>query len=247
MNITKPISAVAPLALLAVVVASGALLMHPRNLHAQSGSSAPLPAVQGRALDTRPESRIEAAQAIDDALAAALIGAISGQFGERKVEVKLDRVETEPVNLIDLKVAGDGRLRIGDDGEWLPLRFGAVYDSVAATVAQPRLTIGDDGEGHDLALSSPLARGLQEQVALRVKDEFAQQPALLRLDRIRELPAGARYARLEGVGAVDFAEQGSSVASVRALYDRAKGEWVQVGYELGSGTAAVDTQASGLH
>ena len=58
----------------------------------------PTRAIEGRALDAAPESRVEAAQTIDAAVAAALIGAISTQFGERKVEVKLDRMQVDPAN-----------------------------------------------------------------------------------------------------------------------------------------------------
>lgn len=200
--------------------------------------------LQGQALDERPESRIEASQSIDAALAAALIGAISGQFDERKVAVKLDRVATEPLSLVDLRVEGDGRLRIGDDEEWLPLRFSAMYDSVGATVVQPRLTIGDEGEGEEVAIASPLAQSLRDQVAAGLQREFAQQPARLHIDRVRQLPAGRRYARLEGVGTVDFDEYGSSVATIRALYDRDRHEWLQVGYELGAAATASPAQAT---
>lgn len=192
------------------------------------------PAVEGRALDATPESRVEAAQGIDAAVAAALIGAIVAQFAERKVEVKLDRLRTDPVSLVDLAVTGDGRLRIGDDEEWLPLRFEALYDSVTASVVQPRLTVGGDGAGEVIAVGSSLGRQLQARVTDRLHQEFIDQPARLRLDRITQVAAGRRYARLDGVGAVDFAGEGSSVARVRALYDRGRQEWLQVAYELGA-------------
>ena len=217
-----------PLLLLSALVAGG-------NLQPQSEPSR-VREVEGKALDARPESRAEAAQSIDAAVAAALIGAIATQFGERKVEVKLDHLKSDPVSLVDLEVAGDGRLRIGDDDEWLPFRFEALYDSVAATVAQPRLTIGSDGSGEAVAVASSLGREFQARVADRLQQEFVGQPARLRLDRITRVAAGRRYARLEGVGAVDFAKEGSSVAQVRALYDSNRQEWLQVAYELGAGT-----------
>lgn len=207
--------------------------------------SVPAPrAVQGQALDAAPESRAEADQSIDAALAAALIGAISNQFGERKVEVKLDRVATEPLNLIDLRVTGAGRLRIGDDDEWLPLRFAALYDSVAATVAQPRLTLGDDGTSEEIALESAMGLALRQRVVEQLAQEFAQQPAQLHLDRITQVAAGKRYARIEAVGAVDFDGQGKSLAQVSALYDRSARQWLRVGYELVGSASRVDPATS---
>lgn len=215
----------------------GASMLAPSGgVQAQTSANA-APRVEGRALQDAPESRGEAAQSIDAAVAAALIGAISNQFGTRKVEVKLDRIATEPMNLIDLRVRGEGRLRIADDEEWLPMEFGALYDSVAATVAQPRLTVGGAGEAaSDVSPASALGRSLTEQASARLHDEFAQQPAHLHLDKISQLAAGKRYLRLEGVGAVDFEAQGRSVAVVRGLYDRSRDEWLQVAYELGAGT-----------
>lgn len=223
-----------PAACLGLLLAAGALAPA-GGLRAQA-PAAPAP-VEGRALVAAPESRGEAAQSIDAAVAAALIGAISGQFGTRKVEVKLDRLETEPLNLIDLQVSGEGRLRIGADEEWLPMRFGTLYDSVAASVAQPRLTVGGTGEAAEISPTSTLGRNLARQASARLQDEFAQQPTRLHLDKITRLAAGKRYVRLEGVGAVDFDAQGSSVAVVHALYDSSRDEWLQVGYELGAGMA----------
>ena len=63
-----------------------ATLMVGAGLQAQS-TPPRASAVEGRALDAMPESRVEAAQNIDAAVAAALIGAIAAQFAERKVEV----------------------------------------------------------------------------------------------------------------------------------------------------------------
>ncbi len=217
----------------------GASLLAPSGgVRAQAAANT-APPIEGRALQDAPESRGEAAQSIDAAVAAALIGAIANQFGTRKVEVKLDRIDTEPVNLIDLRVRGEGRLRIADDDEWLPMEFGALYDSVAASVAQPRLTVGGAGEASEVSPASALGRSLAQQASARLHDEFAQQPVHLHLDRISQLAAGKRYLRLEGVGAVDFEAQGSSVAVVRGLYDRNRDEWLQVAYELGAGTQAV--------
>lgn len=206
-----------------------------------AGAQDPKPAkpIQGKALEDTPESRAEATQSIDAALAAAIIGAISRQFGEREVEIKLDRVESEPVNLIDLRVSGDGRLRIGADEDWLPLRFSALYDSIAATAVQPRLVVGDDGDGEDVAVTSELALALERRANDQLQREFVQQPARLQIDRVRQMPAGRRFARLEGVGTVDFADQGTSVANIRALFDQRSREWLQVDYELGASTAMI--------
>lgn len=212
--------------LLLALVAGGGMAI-PAS-HAQSGQA---PAVEGRAMVAAPESRGEAGQAIDAALAAALIGAVSGQFDERGVEVKLDRVATDALNLIDLAVDGEGRIRLGDDPEWLPVRVQAVYDSTALSVEQPRITIGSDAPGQALAAGSPLGRSLQQLATERLRREFSQQPADLHLDKISRTAAGARYARIDATGTARF-DEGAAPVSVHGLYDTRTGRWLRIAYEL---------------
>src|SRR5512133_1743449 len=71
------------------------------------------------------ESRMEGAQAIDDATAAALIGAISGQFDERDVQIRLEHVDVEPAGLVQRNLSGTGRLQMGEGETWIPFRFKA--------------------------------------------------------------------------------------------------------------------------
>lgn len=201
----------------------------------QARSAQTPPAVEGRATGEAPESRVEAGQAIDAALAAALIGAVASQFDERGVEVKLDHVRTAPVNLVDLSVDGEGRLRLGQDDEWLPVRVHGVYDSVALSVEQPRIVIGGDAPGQTLAVASPVGRSLEQLAGERLRREFAQQPAELHLDQVVQRSAGARYARVDATGTARF-DEGAAPVTVQGLYDTRTGRWLRIAYEL-SGNA----------
>ena len=69
--------------------------------------------VHAQARDTAPDSRIEGDQSMDAAVAAAVIGAVATEFGERKVEVRLDEVAVMPASIRDRTITGEGRLRIG--------------------------------------------------------------------------------------------------------------------------------------
>lgn len=211
--------------------------------HAQTQAPAPAP-VEGRASAKAPESRVEAAQAVDAALAAALIGSISGQFDERGVEVKLDHVRTEPLNLVDLDVQGEGRLRLGSEGEWLPLRFHGLYDGVALSMEQPRITIGADGKGDELPASSVIGVSLQKAAQARLQREFAQQPATLQLDRVTRIGAGTHLARVEASGSARF-DEGATPVTVDGLYDTRDGRWLRVVYELSGTTAGATPPAVG--
>lgn len=215
---------------------------------ASQGSAGPPADTSNRAVQIHseaivaPQSRIEGDLAMDSAVAAAVIGAVSRQFGERRVEVKLDSVSVQPASLRDRAVSGEGRIRIGEidgaDAEadaWIPIRFAALYDTQTASVSQPALVIGrGPAEVQSLPLDAPLAVELGSQVDAALAAEFEQQPAQMIVDRVTTSPAGARYLRVEALGTADFAAEGSTAAQVEALYDRRTGEWIRVSYELGT-------------
>lgn len=225
-----------------LAVAVFAMALSPSVMRAASTASEG--DVVGKALHA-PTTRAEGREAIDAAVAAAVVGSISGQFGERKVEVKLDHVVATPNSLIESDVVGDGRLLIGDadQDDWLPFRFACLYDTAAATASAPRLLIGGDAPGQPLGADSALAVQLREQVQARLRTEFVEQPARFDLDSAAVLEAGKRYSRIEARGIVDFGREGSTPADIHALYDRRDHAWVRVGYELGT-TANRETTAS---
>ena len=216
------------IALLSLMLLAGAGLVASA---APSGGQAPQ-AIVAKALDATPESRMEGDQAIDAAVAAALIGAISSEFDERRVEVKLDRVEVAPAGFVQRDVRGTGRLMIGSDEDWIPFEFAALYDTELSSVDYPALTLG--GTGQAVAADAGLARRLANEIDRRLGLEFAEQPVELRLDNVRLLPAGRHYLRLDANGIADFGAEGSTPAGVQALYDPRNGEWLRVSYELGA-------------
>jgi hypothetical protein len=193
-----------------------------------------------------PETRAEGREAIDAAVAAAVVGAISGQFGDRKVQVKLDHVVATPNSVIESDVVGDGRLLLGDaeDGDWVPFRFAALYDTSTATASAPRLVIGGDAPGRSLAADSAIAVELREQVQARLQAEFRQQPVRFSLDRVDAFEVDRRYSRIDALGMADFGHEGRVPADIHALYDRRGNAWLRVSYELGS-TANREVVASG--
>lgn len=190
--------------------------------------------IQARALDIRPQSRIEADQAMDGAVAASVIGTISSQFGDRAIAVKLDQVAVQPISIRDRTVRGEGRLQIGNDTAWIPFQFDVLYDTREASATQPAITLGDAPAAHEIALESTVARELDRLVDAALADEFVQQPVQLVVERVTTADAGQRYLRVEALGIADFAAEGSTPARVQALYDRRTGEWVRLDYELGT-------------
>lgn len=193
--------------------------------------------VRAQALYPAAQSRAEGDEAMDGAVAAAVIGAVSTEFGERRVEVKLDRVAVQPASLRDRNVSGEGRIRIGDEAgdesRWIRFQFHALYDTRAASVSAPALVLGDHSRA-TVALDSPIARALGNRVDAALGDEFSHQPAQMVIDQVTTAPIGSRYLRVEALGTADFADEGSAGAQVHALYDRRTGQWLRLVYELGT-------------
>ncbi len=199
---------------------------------ARSGD-APAGPIVASAAGGAPQSRAEGAQAIDDALAAALVGAITTQFDERVIEVKLDRVESDLAGFTQRDLHGDARVRIGRDAEWIPVGFSALYDTSTNTVGFPALVLGADAPGQPLPADGRISRQLAQEVDARLDSEFASQEVRFKVDQARVVHVGGRFLRLDANGVADFGAEGTTMASIDALYDPRTQRWVRLNYELG--------------
>lgn len=192
----------------------------------------PSTTVIGKALGPPAQSRAEAAEVIDDATAAALIGAISSQFDGRSVQVRLGRVEVTSAGIVQRELHGAGLLQLGRDPLWIPFRFRALYDTEQARVGCPALTLGDDAPSRMVGRDGVIARALAHEVRRRLQREFAQQATDIRLDDVRTASAGGGYLRLQADGIARFGGD-RTATRIRALYDPHNDEWLQLDYELG--------------
>ena len=189
--------------------------------------------IRAQALDTQPTSRMEGDEAMDGAVAAAVIGAVSQQFGESTVAVKLDTVAVDAASIRDRTVSGNGRLQICGGAEWIAFHFSALYDTVGTTVSYPRLKIGGGTGAQAIAGDSAIAKSFSSKVDAALKSEFQQQSVGLVMERVTTSAIGTRYLQVNGTGTADFGAEGSTAAQVEALYDRSNGQWLRVAYELG--------------
>ena len=190
--------------------------------------------IRAQSLESRPASRMEGDEAMDGAVAAAVIGAVSQQFGDTQVAVKLDTVAVDAASVRDRTVSGDGRLQIGDDVEWIPFQFAALYDTVGTKVSYPQLKIGGSPGTRSIASNSKMARALATKVDAALRVEFQEQPVELVLERVITSDVGTRYLQVKGMGTADFGEEGATAAQVDALFDRTTSQWLRVSYELGT-------------
>ena len=213
--------------LIAIVIAVTAM-------GAQSVSADTPITIRAQSLDTRPESRIEGGEAMDGAVAAAVIGAVSQQFGETEVRVKLDKVAVDAASIRDRTVSGDGRLQIGGDKEWIPFQFAALYDTVGTSVSYPQMKIGGGAREQQIAGDSTIAVALSTKVEAALRSEFPQQPVDMVMERVTTSAVGTRYLQITGTGTADFGVEGTTTAQIDALYDRNNRQWLRVDYELGT-------------
>jgi hypothetical protein len=203
-------------------------------LVAGSIAGGPATSVVGTALGPVPQSRMQAVEDLDDAAPAAVIGAISSQFGERSVRVRLGRIDAAPAGIVQRDLHGTGQLQVGRDPIWIPFRFRALYDTEQASVASPELTLGGELPSHALATDDRITRALRKEVGRRLHQEFAGQATEIRLADVRSAPAGTTFLRIQADGVATFGTDGRAAARIHALYDPRAGEWLQLAYELGA-------------
>ncbi|AXK71796.1 hypothetical protein DWG18_05515 [Lysobacter sp. TY2-98] len=199
--------------------------------HRPQAMAAPLVA---RPTAAAPTARVEAREQVDDAIAAAVIGSITRQFDTSDVVVQLGTVHVRPASIQDRQVTGDGRLRIDGQGDWIPFRFAAMYDTASTEVTYPQLELGG-GAGKTVAAGSSLATSLDQQITKALHDEFQSQPVKWTPNAVKATDVG-RFVRIDGAGLVDFGAEGSTPAQVQGLYDAKAHRWVRVHYELGPGS-----------
>ena len=229
--------------LLAALVAAGGWAAG-SNADERPGSGEPAPVEVTAAATAGPETRGEAAQALDGAVAASLIGAVTAHFGEHDVGVKLDRLALEPASIRDRTVTGQGRLRIGDREEWIPFRFQALYDTQTTQVVSPLLEVGPDRTDFEaVAGDSEIARALDARVSEALGSEFTAQPVEWSTDQVLVAPMGDSLLRVQARGTADFDVEGLTDARVDALYDRSSGQWINLEYELGASANLVEETA----
>lgn len=183
---------------------------------------------------TAPVERLAPATRVDDAVAAAVIESISRQFDTRDVVVQLGKVDVRPASIQDREVVGDGRLRIDGQGEWIPFRFAAMYDTASDEVTYPQLDL-QAGAARAIDRRSPIAASLDRQVGRALKAEFQSQPVAWSLAKAQVSGVG-RFLRVAGEGLADFGADGNTPAQVEGLYDTVAKRWVRVHYELGPGS-----------
>ncbi|WP_166207238.1 hypothetical protein [Cognatiluteimonas telluris] len=211
----------------ALILGTAAVLQLP--VVAQAG----LPHLSTGQAAIAPQSHAEGRQAVDDATAASLIGAITSQLGSRTITVRLGPLDVEPAGLSQRDISGRGQLRIDDDRAWIPFRFRALYDMRKATTGATQLVLGDDRPALLLARDSPLAGRFHTALSQRLQGEFSQQHVGITLDAVHSAPVGGHYLAVHARGRAVFGSDGQAGTEVHALYDTHSGQWLQLEYRLG--------------
>ena len=222
--------------LLSALMTSAAVLAGYAN--AQGAAPAPVrPATVVQAQPIRdvanPMSRAEGREAAESSIAGALVGIATEQFDGERIEVQLETVDMEAVSPRDRKVSGTGLLKVGNDTDWLPFRYRALYDTETQAAGWAAITLGADDAGGEAVANHDAALGtLAKATSDRMQREFPQQAVSLDLANAQRQRSG-RYLRYLAHGAARFDAQDPTPFKVEGLYDPAGKRWVRVNYELG--------------
>ncbi len=202
--------------------------------------------VQGRSVDTSAHGQTttaEAAQAINDATAAAIIGALQSRFDGQNVQFRLGDVLSERASLRDIALHGRGEIRFDASDAWLPISFDALYDTDTQSVQSPSITLGAQHvarTGKNLPLD-----GLQRRVGEALSTEFSSQQVSFDLQQASVIGGDSQRVVVEGNGIAKFDGEGREDVTVQAVFDRRSGRWIDASYEFGiTTTPATESVAS---
>ena len=223
----KGINRTAIAAMLAVVMAGTVAAQ------ASAPASAPI-VVEGQSNDrTASANTIDARilASMDDATAAALIGALETRFAGRDVALRMGEVKGERASLRDIALHGDAQIRLGQDAAWLPISFDALYDTDTQSVLSPSITLEGSGVAGTKPDALPLPR-LQAQVIEAMAGEFASQRVDVSLQQARVIGNDGRrlVVRAQGIARFDGTE--TAPVTVRALYEQGSGRWLDAQYDF---------------
>lgn len=179
----------------------------------------------GNALDARILA------SMDDATAAALIGALETRFAGRDVALRMGEVQGERASLRDIALHGDAQIRLGQDAAWLPISFEALYDTDTQAVLSPSITLEGSGVAGTQAAALPLP-GLQAQVSEAMSSEFASQEVDVSLQQARVIGNDGRRLVVRAQGIARFDGDETAPVTVRALYEQGSGRWLDAQYDF---------------
>ncbi|TWT23527.1 hypothetical protein FQY83_02480 [Luteimonas marina] len=175
-------------------------------------------------------------EALDNAVAAVVVAALVEQMNTPSIEVNIDAFDVAISSVRDRNVSGQGRMRVGDDADWIGFRYSTVYDTTFSSAGYPRITIGGVSAGErEVPNDATLVRQLEDRVATELDRQFGNRAARLQLDEITTVEGGKRLLRITARGIADLGLQGSTPVRIEALYDQVAGGWQRVNYELGAG------------
>ncbi|MGV8923322.1 MAG: hypothetical protein ACOH1L_08245 [Thermomonas sp.] len=190
--------------------------------------------VQGRSTSVASHGQTtteQGAQAINDAAAAAIIGALQTRFDGQSVQFRLGDILSERASLRDITLHGGGEIRFDSAGEWLPIRFDALYDTDTQSVQSPSITLGAQHTARNDG-SLPLD-GLQLRVNKALTTEFESQQVNFDLQQASIIGGDGQRIVVEGNGVATFDGEGSEDVTIQAIYDTRSGRWIDASYEFG--------------
>lgn len=200
--------------------------------------AAPVLLVEGKSAAHAPAPELtldaQAQQVMDAATAAALIGALQTRFDGQQIELQLGDVRSERASLRDLALQGEARIRFAPANDWLPIRFGALYDTSTQAVESPHIVLGGSLANAKSASALPL-KGLQAQVGAALNQEFASQRVDFALGEARVVGDDGNRLVVQGGGVASFEGEERVPVTVHAVFDRSSGRWQDPQYAFHGG------------
>ena len=196
-----------------------------------------------------PVVAAKASDPLQDAVASVVVVALTEQFDGKAIAVNIDGYHVQVSGARERMVTGSGTVTIGSDaaGDAISFNYRTLYDTVSANAAYPAIAINRMGGGTERLVpnDASLIAKLDQRVSSALSSELGGKPVWLQLDSIETFESGERYVRINAEGIADFGIDGSTPASIEALFDRRADAWLRVNYQFGDATVAGNPRLSG--
>lgn len=237
-------------AMLAVVLPLSAATRNPGGADgAPAASLAIKPTIKQAALGNDPDADAKASDPLQDAVASVVVVALTEQFDGKAIAVNIDDYNVQVSGARERMVSGTGTVTIGSaaTGDRISFNYRTLYDTVSANAAYPAIAINSVGGGTERPVpnDASLIGQLDERVSSALSSELGGKPVWLQLDSIETFESGERYVRINAQGIADFGIDGSTPASIEALFDRRADAWLRVNYQFGTASAAGNPSSPG--
>ena len=196
----------------------------------------------------QPQAGVAEPAGLRDAVAAAILAVVWSDLGtSQNGSLALGKIDLQQIDEHDWQISGEGAVVLPSSGdERVGLRFSTRFDGRQQAIDRPEIEFGGVAPGERMVPNDQaVIRHLEDELTMRIAEDFGERHTRLQLDSITSVQAGSRLLRISAEGLADFGITGTSKANIEGLYDLQENRWRKLDYRLAAGRDWQPGQADG--